>query len=47
MPELPAAVEVAVYRILSEVLHNVVKHAQATECMIDIDVGDGSPRPST
>ncbi|OGO34263.1 MAG: hypothetical protein A2W35_12085 [Chloroflexi bacterium RBG_16_57_11] len=40
MPELPAAVEVAAYRILTEVLHNVVKHAHATECMIYIDVGN-------
>ena len=40
MPELPAAVEVAAYRILTEVLHNVVKHAHATECMINIDVGN-------
>jgi signal transduction histidine kinase len=41
MPELPAAVEVAAYRIASEVLHNVVKHAQASECVVDIHVGDG------
>ena len=41
MPELSAAVEVAVYRIASEVLHNVVKHAQATECLVDIELGDG------
>jgi signal transduction histidine kinase len=40
MPELPAAVEVAAYRIASEVLHNVVKHAQATECVVNIDVDD-------
>lgn len=41
MPELPAAVEVAAYRITSEVLHNVVKHAQASECMIDIEINPG------
>jgi signal transduction histidine kinase len=41
MPDLPAAVEVAAYRITSEVLHNVVKHAQATECVVDIEVSDG------
>ena len=41
MPELPAAMEVAAYRIASEVLHNVVKHAQATECVVNIEIGDG------
>ncbi len=38
MPALPAATEVAVYRIASEAIHNVVKHAQATCCMVEIDV---------
>lgn len=41
MPELSAAVEVAVYRIASEVFHNVIKHAQATECLVDIELNDG------
>jgi two-component system NarL family sensor kinase len=41
LPDLPAAVEVAAYRIGSEVLHNVVKHAQASECVVDIQVADG------
>jgi two-component system, NarL family, sensor kinase len=41
VPELPAAVEVAAYRIASEVLHNVVKHAQASECVVDIEIGAG------
>jgi two-component system, NarL family, sensor kinase len=41
MPELPAAVEVAAYRITSEVFHNVVKHAQATECIVNLDVSNG------
>lgn len=38
LPELPAAVEVAAYRIVSESLANVVKHAQATSCTVTIDI---------
>ena len=41
MPTLSAAVEVAVYRIASEAMHNVVKHAQAHACMVCIEVVDG------
>ncbi len=33
---LPAAVEVAVYRIVDEALTNVVRHANATRCRIDL-----------
>jgi signal transduction histidine kinase len=34
LPPLPAAVEVAVYRIVQEALANVVRHAAASECSI-------------
>ncbi|MEO3814215.1 sensor histidine kinase [Sphaerisporangium sp. B11E5] len=38
---LPAAVEVAAYRIVSEALANVVKHAGAARCDIRLGVRDG------
>lgn len=38
LPVLPAAVEVAAYRIVSEALTNVVRHAGATSCRIRIAV---------
>lgn len=38
IPPLSAAVEVAVYRIVSEAIHNVIKHAQATACEVAIEV---------
>jgi two-component system NarL family sensor kinase len=41
MPRLSAAVEVAIYRIASEAIHNVVKHAQATTCVVEIRVETG------
>jgi signal transduction histidine kinase len=34
LPELPAAFEVAIYRIVQEALTNVVKHAQARSCTV-------------
>ena len=38
---LPAAVEVAAYRIVSESLANVLKHARATRCAITLEAGAG------
>jgi len=35
-PALPAAVEVAAYRIVQEALTNVMHHAQATRCLVTI-----------
>jgi len=34
LPALPAAVEVAAYRIVQEALENVSKHSQAQQCVI-------------
>jgi signal transduction histidine kinase len=37
---LPAAVEVVVYRVTSEAMTNVVRHAGATRCRVDLQVFD-------
>ena len=37
LPQLPAAVETAAYRITTEAVHNVVKHAKAHSCAVRID----------
>lgn len=41
LPELPAAVEVAAYRISQEAVSNATRHAGATVCVVDIRV-DGA-----
>jgi signal transduction histidine kinase len=38
---LPAAVEVAAYRIAGEAVTNVVRHAHATTCVVRLEVRDG------
>ncbi|WJH33640.1 histidine kinase [Paenibacillus sp. CC-CFT747] len=40
LPALPAAVEVAAYRIVTESLANVFKHSQASECTVKLYVMD-------
>ncbi|HEU4841339.1 MAG TPA: ATP-binding protein, partial [Ilumatobacteraceae bacterium] len=37
--DLPAAVEVATYRIVTEAVTNVVRHAQAARCWLRIEAG--------
>jgi two-component system NarL family sensor kinase len=40
LPPLPAAVEVAAYRIAQEALTNVVHHAQAQHCLVRLQMSD-------
>ncbi|WP_248959515.1 sensor histidine kinase [Sphaerisporangium perillae] len=44
LSDLPAAVEVAVYRIVQEALTNMRRHAHATSARIDLDRGPGTLR---
>ena len=41
LPPLPAAVEVAAYRIVAEALTNVSRHSRAGRCVVRIRVEDG------
>jgi signal transduction histidine kinase len=41
IPQLPAAVEVAVYRIATEAMTNVLRHAQAQRCTVELRYNDG------
>jgi signal transduction histidine kinase len=42
LPPLPAAVEVAVYRIAAEAVQNVAKHAGASACAISLALGSNT-----
>lgn len=40
LPALPAAVEVACYRIVQEALNNVMSHAHAQHCTVHLSIGE-------
>jgi signal transduction histidine kinase len=40
LPNLPAAIEVAIYRITQEALTNVARHARARTCVVRLSVND-------
>ncbi|NJC74179.1 sensor histidine kinase [Planosporangium thailandense] len=44
LPELPAAVEIAAYRIATEAVTNAARHAAAGHCMVTVGVADGALR---
>ena len=42
MPRLSAAIEVALYRIATEAVHNVARHARATGCIVRLETPPGA-----
>ena len=41
LPDLPAAVEVAAYRIAMEALTNTVRHSDAQSCAVSLELKEG------
>lgn len=41
LPVLPAATEVAAYRIITEAMTNVARHASARRCRVEVTLNDG------
>jgi signal transduction histidine kinase len=41
MPPLPAAVELAAYRITMEAVTNVIRHARAERCQVGLNLKNG------
>jgi len=41
LPEIPAAIEVAAFRVVQEAINNVIRHAQARHCVVSIAAESG------
>jgi two-component system NarL family sensor kinase len=44
LPSLPAAVEVACYRIVQEAITNVVRHSEGSSCRVSLSIDDANER---
>jgi two-component system sensor histidine kinase UhpB len=42
LPPLPTELELVIYRVAQEALTNVLRHAQASHCQIELDAHDGA-----
>ncbi len=40
LPSLPAAVEVAAFRITSEAMNNAARHSGASRCVVDLELDE-------